>query len=216
MSGIRAPHLKRRNGIFYLRVRVPDRLRDRIGRQEVCKSLQTYSPRLARSLAASVSAKVMETFAMIDEFTNVTPDQARELIQACFADIRREVDARPAFMPETNQPELELEEQAFFTSEEIDRLTLEVDTNTFSVSTISAAKRLLALRGIDLGGMAQNAEQMLLRGIARALIEQQRLGLARLHDPLAAFQPADPLFEKQVLGGGSVDAAVGPTLEQVT
>lgn len=128
MSGSRAPHLKRRNGIYHLRVRVPDRLRDRVGRQEISKSLQTYSPALARRLAASVSAKVMETFAMLDEFTNISPDQARELIQACFAQIRREIDARSTFLPRTDQPEAELEEQAYLTSEEIGRLTLEVVT----------------------------------------------------------------------------------------
>lgn len=215
MSGSRAPHLKRRNGIYHLRVRVPDRLRDRVGRQEISKSLQTYSPALARRLAASVSDKVMETFAMLDEFTNISPDQARELIQACFAQIRREIDARSAFLPRTDQPEAELEEQAYLTSEEIGRLTLEIETSTFSDITTRAAQELLAAQGVHLGQISEPSQRMLLNGMARALIEQQRFGLARLHDPLAIYQPHDALFDRPASteGGEAYDGeAFGLTL----
>ncbi len=133
---------------------------------------------------------------MLDEFTNATPDQVRGLIQACFAQIRREIDARPPYLPKTDQPEAELEEQTFLTTEEIGRLTLEVGTYAFSQGTSRAAQELLAAQGVHLGQMSEASQRMLLNGMARALIEQQRLGLARLHDPLAVYQPYDPLFER--------------------
>ena len=132
MSGSRAPHLNRRNGIYHLRMRVPDRLRERIRRQEVCKSLQTYSYPLARRLAASVSTKVQETFEMIDQNTNITLDQARKLIESCFDDIRREVDLQGPYDPWTNEPDRELEEQACLAEEAIGRLAQEIESNAFS------------------------------------------------------------------------------------
>ncbi|MBX7532052.1 site-specific integrase [Qipengyuania sp. 1XM1-15A] len=216
MSGSRSPHLKRRNGIYHLRVRVPDRLRDRLGRQEISKSLQTYSPTLARRLAASVSAKVMETFAMLDEFTNVSPDEARELIQACFADIRRKVDAFPPFTPETPFPEMEVDEQLFLAGQEIAKLTLEREQRVFSKSTANQAQRALALRGIDMKLIAPGARARLLDGFARVLIEQQHMVVARLHDPLAEYQPQDSLFNEPVGNQPTLvqqEAEIGPSVE---
>ena len=200
MSGGRAPHLKRRNGVYHLRVRVPDRLRSRIGRQEVCKSLLTYSPSLARRLAASVSAKVQETFAVIDELTNVSPSEARELIHSCFDEIRREVDLRPPYVPETDYPEMEIEEQAHYAEEEISRLAGELEVRVFSIGTERAAERALALRGMEMKLIAPEARLRLLEGFTRLLIEKQRLELARLRDPLAEYQPLDPLFSEGISG----------------
>ncbi|WP_147366987.1 DUF6538 domain-containing protein [Aurantiacibacter zhengii] len=196
MSGSRAPHLKRRNGIYHLRMRVPDRLRDRVGRQEVCRSLQTYSPTVARRLAASVSTRVMETFKVIDENTNVTPEQARKLIQACFADIRREVDERPPFVPETHRPDLEIDEQLNLSDAEIARLHDELECRAFSAKTESAARAAFALHGIDLQLIAPNSRDRLLDGFTRLLVEYRRLEQTRLVDPLADYQPSDPLFRE--------------------
>ena len=153
---------------------------------------------------------------MIDENTNVTPDQARELIKACFADIRQEVEARPAFMPETTQPELELEEQAFLAAEEVSRLSLEIESDSFSASTSKAARRILAMKGVELEGLSQHSQRLLLNGIVRVLVEGQRLSLARLQDPLAAYEPSDPLF--QAISRDNVKEtelwAVGPSIDQ--
>jgi hypothetical protein len=88
MSGRHAPHLQRRNGIFYLRVRVPDELKLRIGMLEVRRSLKTYAPARARLLAAIYVPRVMEAFEMLraNEFTR---DDARAFVLACFNDLCR-------------------------------------------------------------------------------------------------------------------------------
>jgi hypothetical protein len=181
-------------------MRVPDRLRERVGRLEVRKSLRTYSPALARELAATVSAKLREAFMTIDENTNVTPDEARELMRACFAETRREVDLQPPFVPETNYPEMEIEEQASHAEAEITRLAGELEHRAFSIGTTRAAEKALSLRGTDMKLIAPEARLRLLDGFTRLLIEKQRLELVRLRDPLADFQPLDPLFNKPVSG----------------
>ena len=216
MSGRRPPHLQRRNGIYHLRMRVPDRLRERVGRLEVRKSLRTYSPSRARKLAATVSAKLREAFMIIDENTNVTPDEARELIYACFAETRKEVDLRPPFVPETDDPEIEIEEQAHYAEAEITRLAGELEHRAFSIGTTRAAERALALRGTEMKLIAPEARLRLLDGFTRLLIEKQRLELARLRDPLADFQPLDPLFSEPVSGQNTKPLHIeqfGPSVE---
>lgn len=198
MSGRRPPHLQRRNGVYHLRMRVPDRLRERVGRLEVRKSLRTYSPSLARELAATVSARLREAFMTIEEDTNVTPEKARELMHACFVEARREADLRPPFVPETDNPEMEIEEQANHAEAEIIRLTGELEHRAYSIGTTRAAERALALRDMEMKSIAPEARLRLLDGFTRLLIEKQRLELARLRDPLADYQPLDPLFSGPV------------------
>ncbi|MBX7501709.1 site-specific integrase [Qipengyuania sp. YG27] len=178
--------------------------------------MQTYSPSLARRLAASVSAKVQETFAVIDELTNVSPGEARELIHACFAEVRREVDLRPPYVLKTDCPEMEIEEQAIYAQEEITRLADELEHRAYSIGTIRAAEEALALRGTDMKSMAPVARLRLLDGFTRLLIEKQRLELARLNDPLADYQPLDPLFSESVSGQKTPTQQIeefGPSVE---
>ncbi len=86
---------------------------------------------------------------MIDEFTNVSPQEARELIQACFVEIREEIDLRPPFVPETDLPELEIEQQARAAEEEITRLASELEHRAYSMGTLRAAEQALALPDVN-------------------------------------------------------------------
>ena len=131
-------------------MRVPDRLRERVGRVEVRKSLRTYSPSLAREVAATVSAKLREAFMIIDENANLSPEEAREIIYACFAETLKEVDLLPPFVPETDHPEIEIGEQASYFEAEITRLAGELEHRAYSIGTEKAAERALALRGTDM------------------------------------------------------------------
>ena len=92
MSGVRSPHLQRRNGIYHLRVRVPDDVRSLLGRSEVRRSLGTYVYGRARRSAAIYAARVLETFVMIRQ-TEMTKADAAELVSACFHDLVRETEA---------------------------------------------------------------------------------------------------------------------------
>ena len=58
--------------------------------------------------------------------------------------------------------------------------------------------------------VSPDSEKRLLHGIARALIEQQRLGIARLTDPLIDYQPSDPLFAKPIYQASNQTEEVKP------
>lgn len=194
-------------------MRVPDRLRERVAKVEVRRSLHTYSPSRARDLAATVSAKLREAFMMIDENTNLTPQEIRKLLQACFADIKRRTDLRSPFVPETDRPDLEVEEQVRLTEGEIARLTGELTHRAFSRGTEKAAEAAMALRGLDVKLIAPEARARLFDGFTRVLIEQRRLELALLIDPLAEYQPHDTLFDTTDSDDVSKVEAIGISLE---
>lgn len=196
MSGSRVPHLQRRNGIYHLRVRVPDRLRARIERLEVCRSLHTYSSAVARRLAAQVSAQVQGTFAMIEQNTAISPQQARHLVQGCFEDLRDRIDGAGPMVPITDRGDLEMLEQRALAGDAINSLQRQLDGFNFAHATELAADDLLTRRGVHLAQVSKETRALLLSGVTRALIEQQRHFITRLNDPLAAHQPHDPLFEQ--------------------
>lgn len=65
MSGACSRHLQRRNGIYHLRLRLPNAVRQIVGLSMVRKSLRTYSHRDARRQAAILPVRRGEAFAMI-------------------------------------------------------------------------------------------------------------------------------------------------------
>jgi hypothetical protein len=83
LSGGHGPHLQRRNGIYHLRLRVPDELRLRVGLREIRRSLQTYSDSKARLLAAIYVPRVRSAIEMLKagEFSR---ENAQRLIRGCF------------------------------------------------------------------------------------------------------------------------------------
>ena len=90
MSGSRAQHLQRRSGIFHLRIRVPDDIRSLVGLTEVRRSLRTYQPSRARTLAAVCAARVFEVFDMV-RTKELSKDQVRGLVCNLFAAMERQL-----------------------------------------------------------------------------------------------------------------------------
>jgi integrase len=214
MSGVRAPHLQRRNGIYHLRVRVPDNVRPLLGLSEVRKSLATYSFTKARSLAAQYAAKVMDAMKLIAE-KEWSGDRARTLVQQCFAGLKAEADRLDGFMPSTNRPDLEVEEQRFYGEERLYDLRRQVARSSFDPDVTLLADRLV--QG-ELKQIPSARRIDIMSGVARALVEQQRLFLLRLEDRLALFVPVDPLFavgnDLQSHAGdtGQMPSFVGPSV----
>ena len=195
VSGTHAPHLQRRSGIFYLRVRVPFDLKLRVGMLEVRRSLQTYSPARARLLAAIYAPRVMEAFRMVRarEFTR---DDAKAFVLACFHDLRAEVD--DGFAPKSDEPELELLEQQELAKEHIQDLKANVLARRFDGIIARTATECATARGVELSHLPHARQVDVYEGVARALIEQQRLFIARLWDRLSPYVPDDPLFAAEV------------------
>lgn len=194
MSGIYAPHLQRRNGIYHLRMRIPDRLRERVERLEVNRSLKTYSSVKARKLAAIVSAQLQETFEVIEKNTEITPAEARNLLQFCFRDFCKDIDQDQPFVPETNFSEIEILEQRAMAQCRINALQEQSDRCNFKPDISKIAHEFLRNRNINFELLNEKQQLKLQYGITEVLIEQQNYFLHRLNSPLGPYEAANPLF----------------------
>lgn len=86
LSRVRPPHLLRRQGTYYLRMRVPDDLIERVGVVEVRRSLGVSTFSTARLLALRYAARLKDVFEMINNF-NSNAGQSKALVAACFHDL---------------------------------------------------------------------------------------------------------------------------------
>nr|WP_147414291.1 hypothetical protein [Sphingomonas gilva] len=167
-------------------------------------------------MAALYAARVMEAFDMIRTET-FTKGRARELVHACFHDLVSEIEAVGGYIPQTTEPELEIEEQRTLATDRIIQLRQQQLTQDFDGQVKSRADMVLVANGSSMLDLGEVARLDLLSGVARALVEQQNVFLLRLEDRLAPIRPVDPLFAKEIgQGGSNVDeAAVPPMLRSV-
>jgi integrase len=192
MSGSRPQHLQRRIGTFHLRVRVPNDLRARVGLLEVRRSLRVHTLAEARPLALALAARVLEIFDVLKQVT-LSKEDSRALIDAAFADLHQQADG--GYVPATSEPDLEVEEQRCLAQERQAEVSAQLETGQFKADIRRSAARLVAGRGIDPKAQPGWVREDLMQGVARAIVEQQRLLIFRLEDRLAVYEPHDPLFK---------------------
>ncbi|HEX8413081.1 MAG TPA: DUF6538 domain-containing protein, partial [Sphingomicrobium sp.] len=164
-------------------MRVPDAVRPLLGRSEVRRSLLTASSLQARLLAARYAARVLEAFNVIVQ-SQCSPEQARAVVRGCFSDLICETERYGGFVPRTCDPDLETAEQIFLSQERVGQLTGQVASCAFDGFVSGTLQNGLAKHGIGLQAVNSVTELNLLTGIARALIEQQRLFQLRAVDRL--------------------------------
>lgn len=193
MSGVRAPHLQRRDGVYYLRLRVPDALRPLVGQTEIVKSLRTASIRIARPRSALLTALVMEAFDVI-KTTEMTANDAKRLIQGCFVQAIAKQEAEPRFVPQTDDWDLEFEEQRTLAEDRIAELDSQTVSERYDGEVLTRVRGLLTRNGFSQHDISEARFKDLANGMARILVEQQKLFLARIEDRFATYTPADPLF----------------------
>lgn len=190
-SGARVPHLQRRQGTYHLRVRVPDDLRVRIGLREVRRSLRVHTFAQARPLALTYAARVLEVF-QVARATDLTRQEIVDLIRTCFAELATQVD--DGFAPTSSFPDLERERQRALATDHLERLTEQLETGAFRHPVTTGASMLLERAKLNGSSVAHNRLTDLHAGVARAMIERDRLFLHRLDERLLPYQPTDPLF----------------------
>lgn len=214
MSGVLAPHLQRREGVYYLRVRVPDVIRPLVGKTEIVRSMRTGLLREARLRAALLTALVLETFDMI-KTTEMTNAEARSLIQQCFANVIAEQERRGGFVPQTTEPEMEILEERGFSEDRIADLNEQISLNRFDGDVRQRVNELIQRRGFPPDRISEPRFADLASGMARVLIEEQRHFQLRLEDRLARFTPSDPLFQEADVPVMSLDQGFSPTAKQI-
>lgn len=190
-SGARVPHLQRRQGTYHLRVRVPDDLRVRIGLREVRRSLRVHTFAEARPLALTYAARVLEVF-QVTRAADLSRQEIVDLIRTCFADLATRVD--DGFAPTTPFPDLERERQRALATDHLEQLTEQLETGAFRHPVTTGASVLLKRAKRDESRIAQGRLTDLHAGVARAMIERDRLFLHRLDERLLPYRPTDPLF----------------------
>lgn len=196
MSGVRAPHLQRRDGIYHLRIRVPDAIRPQVGKTELVRSLRTNSLRKARPLAALLTALVMEAFEMI-KLNEMTTHDARKLVQECFVQVMAEQEYG-GFLQTTSEPDFEYHEQRVLSEDRITDLQAQIGGNHFDPEIRHRVRDLVIRQGYSPNMLPEVRLNDLANGIARVLIEQQRLFISRLEDRLAPQVITDELFQNGV------------------
>ena len=220
MSGACPPHCQRRNGTYHLRVRVPDGLKLRVGMLEVRRSLHVHTASKARPLALKYAARVMEVFGMA-KAQELTREQVRDLIVACFHDLKSVTDY--GFVPTSDFPDLEIDEQRTFGQERLADLKEQVVSGGFEPFIRQRARALVIAGGYNPTILPPATRHDLVSGVARALLEEQRLFLFRLEERLLPYEPTDPLFRPTPLSQTPSNSspelpsqpAVGPTVQEI-
>ena len=190
MSGTGIRHLQRRDGIFHLRMRVPDDVRQMIGQREIRRSLGSCGIRTARRLVAIYAARILEAFEMVRILGNDQENVAK-VMQHCLGDIVAQTEDYDRFRPRTNMPDQEIEWQEDMSRERIADLQCQIVMGTFDGRVIRTAERYVE------GTAVEAASPAILEGVAHALIEEQRLAMLRLRDRISPFVPEHPLLRPQ-------------------
>ena len=99
-----------------------------------------------------------------------------------------------SFVAETNEPTFERREQEMFAEERILEIQAQIDNGKYERDIEAAVADVVQGHGADLSSLSKDALQRLSNGIARALVEQQRLFVHKLYEPLLPKEPTDTLF----------------------
>jgi integrase len=137
----------------------------------------------------------MEAFEMIKTITEITTNDARKLVQDCFAQAIANQETQGAFAPKTAEPDMEFLEQRVLSEDRITELRNQIETNQFDNSVRQRVRDITTLHGFGPNELTEARLTDIANGVARTFIEQQRLFLVRLEDRLAPFEPADSLFQ---------------------
>lgn len=214
----RHPHIESRNGIWTLRVRVPRDLRARVGLTEVRRSLGTDSLRHARDLAAQHLARLRELF----ELAKTTALENAEIQAIARNYYETLVPEAERFRPRTSDPAWERLEQAALAEEEITDLERQIAASSYKRNVARAVDDALSQRNLQLDELSATDANKLTNAIARALIENLRLFIHRLDEPLLPYEPTDPLVrnapDATTTGNApaptpaEISSGVGPTI----
>jgi integrase len=144
-------------------------------------------------------------------------ERVRSLVALAFDDLRRSADR--GFRPITSLPELEIEEQREFASSRISGLQDQLALTRFDSSVEAMAAVRAELAGISIDQVRPSSRDDLMSGVARALIEQQRLFLHRLADRLGPYSVSDPLFTGgqalRSIATNPAPSSPGPTVKEL-
>lgn len=185
------PYLMRKGDTYYLRVRVPDHLRAKVGLVEVKRSLLVTTARFAKPLAMKYGSRVFEAFAVIDK-TNLSKAQVKQLLQDVFSDLASEIDQ--ALVPHEGDDDNELDYQSEMWAEHARKARDQLNTASYGREITRTAQSAVSGKNLNWDALSASTQQDILHGVARAFIEQQKLYEFRRMDRFSDYIPQDGLF----------------------
>jgi hypothetical protein len=204
MSGPRPPHLVRRGAVYAVRFRLPVAIAEKLGLQDIQRSLGTADPQIARRrcLAATIWFKeAMERLRRMPELGRTDLEEAaRQFFKGLVAgnDARRNVDP--------DDPDRELDYVVAIAGERIGELEIQLRTNHFDRKVRHAAEEIAALTDTPFSDLAPERQLTAEQLAARAEREHWRHVDHVLREPWKPFASDDVLFE---LNGGRHAAPSG-------
>ncbi|WP_374656758.1 tyrosine-type recombinase/integrase [Phenylobacterium sp.] len=116
------------------------------------------------------------------------------------------------FKPRTSEPEWEQREQAALAEEEISDLKRQISGRSYKSDVSRAVDDALSQRNLQIDDLSASDANKLTNAIARALIENLRLFMHRLDEPVLPYEPVDPLL-KGFTNASPPDSTPAPHVE---
>lgn len=120
---------------------------------------------------------------------------AGALIKICFADLAQQ--AQCGFVPRTDEPDFELEDQLALRDEVAVDLHEQLRLIKFSPRVRRPAIQHLPVSTPNWDQLTPDMRALIQEGVARAVLEQDRLYRFRTEDRFADYEPEDPLFRRK-------------------
>lgn len=217
MASHSVPHLVRRADTFYFRRALPLSVARQAGFAELKISLKTTDAKLAKIRCREFSNLFERVFGELQGMANIKPETIKQLVSEFFINEWR--SNNDTYYMVTNDPSLDLADEANGTDALIDKIRAEAGTGQFSRGTRTEADGLLERHQVSIKpGTDEYAE--LCRGVARARIQALRIFTLKLRGMFEKAVPDDPLFLDIAdpglppLPDENTSAAVGKTLRQ--
>lgn len=205
--------MMRRDGVYWLRVRTPSHLRDRLGRGELRRSLGTTRSDLASLRASIALAWVRELCFLVPNMPTLTPTDINTLIVQFFRRLVDEVGIPTAPPGEDLSPWAD--EQMGQLEELGDQLEAHIQQGTIPGLVHGQFVTFLGKHGMSLEELPSQQRAGLEQGATRAALEQVKYFRFRLDKPVSAYVPDDQLFKSAFdskFASGSSSEITGPTI----
>ncbi|MCB2074967.1 MAG: tyrosine-type recombinase/integrase [Novosphingobium sp.] len=188
-------HLERRGAVYYIRIRIPNRLRSKLGTSDFRRSLGTKDYATAGRRCSAVASWF---FSMVEQFGAMASLDRGVLEKAAnefLARLMQDVD-QPRELPDDSF-EAELTFQAEETGDELERQHHRLVAHNYSGSDREAARTMLKAMKVDFDELAPGDQLAAMNHAVRARRQQMLYYLHSLQTPAKRFVPDDDLFKDQ-------------------
>lgn len=192
MAGVRPAHLQRRGAVYCVRFRIPTNLVPALGIVEICRSLHTRDPNLAKRRCLQATIWFRNAIEILNRMTAPTRHDLEQSARNFFDEMVRANDVPRHFNDHHFADEVAMNIEA--SNKRIAALDLQLINNIFDEVVKSRARIIAADAGMPLDKLPQ--EQRLYAEMLAARSEREQLEMLKhmLTQPIQPFFANDALF----------------------